>query len=257
MTGIIDLGKKVSLLRRSSNMTQEELGRRLNVSAQAISKWENGDSFPDISLLTELATTFNCSTDYLLGCEGSLHALLPQIREAFANMKTEEKIAFFGELITAAESLHHPSTQSHPSLVHIHLAPSGMGLWAKDRLICLATASFLEEAIETSREEDTFPITILPDDVRCVLFALLRDIDNLAPDYAIEEKKLMSLLPDQKNAEQIMSECIELGFVDRVRGGYRLNHRADLVVRLLAIIHHTIKKQGLFNVVVGNRKEKS
>lgn len=48
-------------------MTQEELGKRLNLSAQAISKWENGDSLPDLSLIADLAAIFDCTTDYLLG----------------------------------------------------------------------------------------------------------------------------------------------------------------------------------------------
>lgn len=48
-------------------------------------------------------------------------------------------------------------------------------------------------------------------------------------------------------------ECIELGFVDRVRGGYRFNSKADLAVRLLAIMHQTINKQGSLNVTMGNK----
>lgn len=252
-----NLGVKIAQLRRSSGMTQEELGKRLSVSAQAVSKWENGDSLPDLSLIVQLAETYDCSTDYLLGREGGLTSLIPQIRETFVKMTEEEKVGFLGDIITVTEaSIPTPAVSSsgHPSLVHIHLGPTGIGLWAKDRLVCIATTTFLKEAVETFDREAEFPLTLLPDEIRPVLLALLRDMDDLKPDYAVDEKTLQSLLPNNINFDQVLTECIELGFVDRVRGGYRLNFKADLAVRLLAIIHQTINKQGTMNVTMGKPK---
>ncbi|MDQ0112583.1 helix-turn-helix domain-containing protein [Paenibacillus harenae] len=43
-------GERISQLRHGKSMTQEKLGSILNVSAQAVSKWEKGDSLPDISV---------------------------------------------------------------------------------------------------------------------------------------------------------------------------------------------------------------
>ncbi|WJH37492.1 helix-turn-helix domain-containing protein [Paenibacillus sp. CC-CFT747] len=142
-------------MRRSRGLTQEELGKQVSVSAQAVSKWEKGDSLPDLSIIVELAVIFDCSTDYLLGREGGLGSLLPQIGEAFGNMTIEEKIEFLGDLITAAEaSIPTPPVGTpHPSSVHIHLGPTGIGLWAKDRLVCIATTTFLNEAVETLKNE--------------------------------------------------------------------------------------------------------
>ena len=48
-------------------MTQEELARKLNISTQAVSKWEQKLSSPDIMLLPELASIFNISIDELFG----------------------------------------------------------------------------------------------------------------------------------------------------------------------------------------------
>ena len=48
-------------------MTQEELAERLNVSAQAVSKWEQKINLPDIMLLPEIADVFMISTDDLFG----------------------------------------------------------------------------------------------------------------------------------------------------------------------------------------------
>ena len=49
------IGNRIGRLRRQANMTQEVLAEKLGISSQAISKWENDLSCPDISLLAELA----------------------------------------------------------------------------------------------------------------------------------------------------------------------------------------------------------
>lgn len=62
-----DLGKTITEYRKKLNMTQKDLGERLNVSAQAVSKWENGQAEPDASTLKKLGEIFKISTDELLG----------------------------------------------------------------------------------------------------------------------------------------------------------------------------------------------
>ena len=60
------IGKRISALRKARGMKQEELAERLDVSGQAVSKWENDQTCPDISLLPRLARVFGVTTDYLL-----------------------------------------------------------------------------------------------------------------------------------------------------------------------------------------------
>ena len=60
------LGKKISKYRKLKQMTQADLATQLNVSAQAVSKWENDLSIPDLPLLIEIANIFNVSMDELL-----------------------------------------------------------------------------------------------------------------------------------------------------------------------------------------------
>ena len=62
-----EIGKNIALLRKQKNMTQEELASILHVSPQAVSKWENELSCPDIALLPQLAAVFGVSVDFLLG----------------------------------------------------------------------------------------------------------------------------------------------------------------------------------------------
>ena len=52
-------GKFIQKLRKEKNMTQKQLGEKLNITDKAISKWERGLSFPDISMLNSIAETFD------------------------------------------------------------------------------------------------------------------------------------------------------------------------------------------------------
>ncbi len=54
-------------LRKQANLTQEKTAEILNVTPQAISKWERGFSYPDVDLLPAISQLFNVSIDYLLG----------------------------------------------------------------------------------------------------------------------------------------------------------------------------------------------
>lgn len=66
MFDVRKFGAYLAKLRKNRDMTQSELSDILNVSRQAISKYENGDSFPDISILLLLAETFEVTLDNLI-----------------------------------------------------------------------------------------------------------------------------------------------------------------------------------------------
>ena len=61
--------KNVSDLRNINGMTQLELAEKLNYSDKAVSKWERGESIPDISVVMQIADIFGVSVDYLLSTE--------------------------------------------------------------------------------------------------------------------------------------------------------------------------------------------
>ena len=60
------LGKRIAMLRRQRGLKQDDLANTLGVSAQAVSKWENDQTCPDISLLPKLAELLEVSVDELL-----------------------------------------------------------------------------------------------------------------------------------------------------------------------------------------------
>ena len=65
----MSFGKTIKNLRRNSDLTQEKLAELLNISPQAVSRWETDVAMPDISLLPPLANLFGVTTDYLLGMD--------------------------------------------------------------------------------------------------------------------------------------------------------------------------------------------
>lgn len=76
----MQLGEVIRKYRKENNLTQEEVATRLGVSAPAVNKWENGNSFPDIMLLAPIARLFGISTDQLLSYQENLtHEEINQI----------------------------------------------------------------------------------------------------------------------------------------------------------------------------------
>ncbi|MBQ2767025.1 MAG: helix-turn-helix transcriptional regulator [Clostridia bacterium] len=67
MFDTIKFGRALSTLRKESDMTQNEVADKLNLSRQAISKYERGESFPDISVLVMMAELFHITLDQLIG----------------------------------------------------------------------------------------------------------------------------------------------------------------------------------------------
>ena len=62
----MNLSERLAAARKERNMTQREVAERLNVSFQAVSLWERGETSPDIDKLVEIASLYQVTTDWLL-----------------------------------------------------------------------------------------------------------------------------------------------------------------------------------------------
>ena len=82
------LGEKLSEKRRAKGFTQDEIAEKLGVTPQAVSKWENDASCPDISLLPQLASLYETTIDELLSKESApaVAYLPPEKRKNFNDM---------------------------------------------------------------------------------------------------------------------------------------------------------------------------
>ena len=60
------LGEKIQKLRKQQGLSQEALAEKVTVTRQTISKWELGQSLPDLDFIAQLSEIFNVSSDYLI-----------------------------------------------------------------------------------------------------------------------------------------------------------------------------------------------
>ncbi len=81
------LAEKITMLRKKSGWSQEELAMQLNISRQAVSKWESGASIPDLDKIIKLSEVFGVSTDFLL--KDSLD--VEEIDNAYLTVTREEE----------------------------------------------------------------------------------------------------------------------------------------------------------------------
>ncbi len=61
-----NVGAQIASLRKAKQLTQSALGERLNISFQAVSKWERGEALPDTSILMDLADALETTVDHIL-----------------------------------------------------------------------------------------------------------------------------------------------------------------------------------------------
>lgn len=93
----ITIGENIKRMRRERNITQEELAELFGVSCTAVSKWERGETYPDITLIFPLANYFNVSVDELMGyhsarIEQEIQELIRQRNDLFNQGRMKDAI---------------------------------------------------------------------------------------------------------------------------------------------------------------------
>lgn len=97
------IGENIKRLRREKDITQEQLAEMLNISCAAVSKWEHGDTYPDITMIFPIAHFFGVSTDELMGYStASIEAEIDMAIEQYKELNHNGKFAEAKKLITKA-----------------------------------------------------------------------------------------------------------------------------------------------------------
>ena len=87
----MEFDKTVFSLRTEKGLKQEQLAEMLGVSAAAVSKWERGNAYPDITLLPKIAEIFGVSVDYLMGYDVTCHKTISEIVSEANRLRRELK----------------------------------------------------------------------------------------------------------------------------------------------------------------------
>ena len=99
----IAIGANIYRHRKESHLTQDDLARHLGVTKASVSKWETGQSYPDVELLPRIAAYFDVTVDALMGYEpqmgkDGIKRECARLREAFATMPFDEAHALCSKL---------------------------------------------------------------------------------------------------------------------------------------------------------------
>lgn len=191
-----EIGRIIAQHRKAHNMTQMELADLMNVSFQAVSNWERGQSMPDISKLPELAECFGVSIDELLGrnaplltsaAEGTLDSYLAEhdvhiseIAEAAPLLKPVQMEALEEKLLELPDA---PADTPHGQPVLQDLLPF-LSTDAVDQL--------MQRFVDAG---DVAAIT------SCLPFASAKYLDSLADAWDAQDKSLQPLLPFMNSAK--------------------------------------------------------
>lgn len=109
------LGRRIARLRLARTATQERLAKELNVSPQAVSKWENDINYPDISLLPDLARFLGVSVDELLsGASASAQESFAAQERAAARERATEVVSVAAD--EPAEIVEEPTEQENQGI---------------------------------------------------------------------------------------------------------------------------------------------
>lgn len=84
----MELYDKLIQLRKERNWSQEDLAEKLNVSRQAISRWENGTAYPDAQNILQISKLFNVTTDYLLNDDYETDEDIPAVKTVIKEKET-------------------------------------------------------------------------------------------------------------------------------------------------------------------------
>ena len=90
----LKIGRYIQARRKAAGLTQKELAERLNISFQAVSKWENGETLPDTGLLLKLCDELNTTVDRLLngGTLATSERRLMRVEDVIAGFRCLEEI---------------------------------------------------------------------------------------------------------------------------------------------------------------------
>jgi transcriptional regulator with XRE-family HTH domain len=215
------LGRRIQERRKAQGFTQEQLGNLLGVSAQAVSKWENGESAPDIGLLPSLCQALGVASDALLGIDGGagLESLAEQLVARLAQQKgAAREAALFGiytKLHFLGQEAHRRPEVSSSSFVDEE--SWGVRYWQQNGFIA---ASF-PGAVTGKFDPESLAAAQLLLQHWAVASCLIKGPKG--------EAALREQMERPEALPSIMGELMDAGLVIRDKRGYSLDPKMGLV----------------------------
>ncbi len=220
-------GKRIQERRKAQGFTQEQLGGALGVSAQAVSKWENGESAPDIGLLPAICQLLGTSADGLLGIDGGvgLETLTDQLVARLSQQTKDARKIAIPQIIQRLHFMGYEGNVQSETMAGVVSVRDGgrligQRLWLRDRF----SGMVFGEGIEA--EPDAGVLETLRAMVAPVHWEIVQHLlQGPKKESALREA---GLCPHPEALHTVMEELMDAGVVVRQREGYALEMRMGL-----------------------------
>ena len=217
----VELGRKIQERRKHQGLTQEQLGNDLFVSPQAVSKWENGESLPDVGTLPGLCKTLGTSADALLGIDSELgiETLGARLAQRIGGLRDNGErhaalMTALGLLMPTCDMTNQDRNISY-QLSDPDKGLARLSFWSRSGLVCFAGGEALEEDMPSPNMMDILRTLVEPE---CwpVAFSLLGGPKNSAALMAAE------LAESAQALAKVLGRLMAAGLLVQDRDGYRL-----------------------------------
>jgi len=156
----LSVGENIRQLRRSINMTQEQLAEKLNTTYQSVSRWENGTTYPDIELLPAIARIFSVTVDSILGVQDDIkqknfHDAVKRLKNALFSAEKDE-----ADIVSLLKEIH------------------------RDYLDILCSDTYYFEDI---RESGAYKLPKVMDEVRCIFEDVTKNCSAFSKGVYVEQ----------------------------------------------------------------------
>ena len=209
----INIARNIARLRREKGLTQEDLANYIGVSKASVSKWETGQSYPDITFLPQLATLFNISIDELMGYEPQMS--MEDIRKLYVKLSAGFASEPFDEVLDSCREIVKKYFSCFPLLFHIGALLVNNCMEAGDRektLSVLSEAKKLFVRVKTESEDAELVQMALNMEACCALMMgnpneVIELLEDTSPKIFSSESLLASsyqMLVKSKEAKMIL-----------------------------------------------------
>ena len=197
----ITINENLKKLRKEKGNTQENLAEYIDISFQAISKWERGEAFPDITLLPKIAAYYNVSVDDLLG--------VGKIRQREKVTEYQERTKKENALEVWREAIQELPNDLSVICSYMYALPDDNEENINEKI------KLAERLIKESTEEENYNNSAVQ--TLCYAYAKLKDnkmaqkYANEMPNYYVTQNQLMmSLLEGEEGVNYIQNNIIML-----------------------------------------------
>lgn len=231
MVSPVELGRRIADLRKVRGLTQEELGTKLGITGQAISKWENGDSMPDVALIPDRARLLGISADGLLSGAVSIphELILAQLQAVLHNQDYAARFRWMWDvwhlLFQAVGATREQGGPAQLNEVNTVFTYAGSAVLDTKGFGAMLTPEYLDVLYSVEMDDVAPFFRVLADEIN------LRILLHLRPGVLRKVEDLQQ--PLAVSAEDVRSHLLtlsEAGFIEGSPNGYRLSGLMGVLV---------------------------